>query len=184
MSASRRVIPIRRRGFRRFAPLLILLAILLVALGRAFFSGSSSPPETLAEGTYRVQRVVDGDTLLLKNDARIRLIGVDTPETVKPNHPVEPFGPEAKAFTEEFVAGGEVRLQFDRERLDKHGRFLAYAWVGDRMLNEELARAGLARAELHFHYSSAMKKRFQRAEAEAKAARRGIWSDAMRADAA
>lgn len=136
------------------------------------------PPENLAEGTYRVERVVDGDTLLLANQARIRLQGIDTPETVKPNHPVEPFGPEASAFTRKFVAegGGRVRLQFDRERVDKYGRFLAYVWEDDRMLNEALLRAGLATAETGFRYSAAMKDRFRRAEREAQAAGRGIWS--------
>jgi len=172
-SAARRV-PYRRR--RALAVLLVLAALVLVRLWQQ--DPSRAPPETLDEGTYRVERVVDGDTLLLANGARVRLQGVDTPETVKPNHPVEPFGPEATEFTRRFVAGGNgtVRLQFDRERLDKYGRFLAYVWVGDRMLNEELVRAGLATAELGYRYSSAMKTRFRRAEEEAKDAARGIWS--------
>jgi micrococcal nuclease len=106
----------------------------------------------------------------------VRLIGANTPETVKPRWPVEPWGPEASAFTKRFVAGGDVRLELDAELHDRYGRILAYVWVGDRMLNEELIRAGLARAELQYRYSAAMKVRFRHAEAEAKAARRGIWS--------
>lgn len=135
-------------------------------------------PEALTEGVYAVEKVVDGDTLALANRARVRLIGVDTPETVKPNHPVEPFGPEASEFTRRLVARSHwsVRLQFDRERQDKYGRFLAYVWVDDRLLNEELLLAGLARAETQYRYDAAMKKRFRAAEAEAKAAKRGIWS--------
>ena len=78
----------------------------------------------------------------------------------------------------QFVAGGTVRLQMDRERQDKYGRYLAYVWVGQRMLNEELIRFGLATAETGFRYSSSMKTRFRRAEAEAKDAGRGIWSSA------
>jgi micrococcal nuclease len=101
---------------------------------------------------------------------------VDTPETVKPNHPVEPWGPQASEFTRQFVAGGPVRLEFDRERLDRYGRFLAYVWVGGRMLNEELLRAGLARMEPQYRYARTVKERFRRAEEEAKAAGRGIWS--------
>jgi micrococcal nuclease len=101
---------------------------------------------------------------------------VDTPETVKPEHPVEPFGPEATQFTREFLASREARLTFDRERLDRFGRHLAYVWVGDRLLNEELARAGLARYESHFHYSPVMKRRFQKAQQEAQEAHRGVWS--------
>jgi micrococcal nuclease len=135
-------------------------------------------PSTLDERQYDVERVVDGDTLLLANRARIRLIGVDTPETVKPEHAVEPWGPEATQFTRQFVAAGHVRLQFDKERLDRYDRFLAYVWVENRMLNEELVRAGLARVELEYNYSPAMKTRFRRAEAAARAARVGIWSAA------
>lgn len=155
----------------------IVIAILIVV--RAWQDHSRpEPPEALPEGTYVVERVVDGDTLLLAGGARLRLIGSDTPETVKPGHPIEPFGPEATQFTRQFVAetDGRIRLQMDRERLDKYGRFLGYVWVRDRMLNEELIRAGLATAELGFRYSSSMKTRFRRAEEEAKAAGRGIWS--------
>jgi len=160
---------------RRRLPL-AAVAVVLLALVWRYFSAPPAPPEVLAEGLYEVERVVDGDTLLLANRARVRLIGADTPETVKPNHAIEPWGPEAAQFTQQFVAGGQVRLEFDRERLDKYGRFLAYVWVGDRMLNEQLIRAGLARAEPQYHYSPAMKTRFRRAEADAKSAERGIWS--------
>ncbi len=177
----------RRRSRSRFprrprirGPLGTLLAIVfvLIALVRWWHEPNTQAPEALAEGSYAVQRVVDGDTLLLTNHARVRLLGVDTPETVKPNHPVEPFGPEASEFTRRFIARGgwSVRLEFDRERQDKYGRFLAYAWVDDRMLNEELLRAGLARAETQYRYDAGKKKRFCAAEAEAKAAKRGIWS--------
>lgn len=162
---------------RRFVLVVLALAVLIVV--RLWRDQSRPPPpEALAEGNYRVQRVVDGDTLLLTNRAWVRLIGADTPETVRPNHPVEPFGPEATEFTRRFVArgNGSVRLQFDRERVDKYERFLAYVWVDDRMLNEELIRAGLATAETGFRYSSAMKLRFRRAEEEARAAGRRIWS--------
>ncbi len=126
-----------------------------------------------------MSRVVDGDTLLLENGTRIRLICADTPETVKPNFPVEPFGPEATKFTKDFLCAGRVFLTFDIERLDRYGRFLAYAWRDEnmeRMLNEELIRAGLAEAKTGYNFSQSMKTRFRRAEDEAKAARRGIWS--------
>ncbi len=163
----------RRRG------LIAALAILaLVALRVWQDRQDPVPPESLPEGNCAVERVVDGDTLLLAGGARVRLIGVDAPESVKPDSPVEPFGPEASQFTTDFVAAGSgtVRLQFDKERIDRYGRFLAYVWVGDRMLNEELVRSGLATAETGYRYSSSMKTRFRRAEDEAKSAGRGIWS--------
>jgi micrococcal nuclease len=167
------------RRFRRFPRrwnASLVLVVALVLLWQWYHGPPQAPPKSLAEGDYQVQRVVDGDTLVLANGARVRLLGVDTPETVKPNTPVQPWGSEASAFAKAFVAGGTVRLTFDSERTDKYDRFLAYVWVGDRMLNEELLRAGLGKALLQYPYSSAMKRRFRQAEAEAKQARRGMWS--------
>jgi micrococcal nuclease len=152
---------------------LVLALVWLVQFWRA--SDAPSPAQPLAEGNYQLRRVVDGDTILIVPHAVIRLIGVNAPETVKPEHPIEPWGPEASAFTKHFVSGGEVRLTFDRERVDRFGRFLAYVWVGDTMLNEELLRQGLARYEPQYHYSEAMKRRFRAAQQEAQRAHRGIW---------
>ena len=169
---------VARWALRRRPYLLVVVALAaLIAVGWWRHQLRLPPPEALAEGNYWVQRVVDGDTLLLTNRAWVRLIGADTPETVQPNHPVEPFGPEATEFTRRFIAEreGKVRLQFDRERVDKYERFLAYVWVDDRMLNEELIRVGLATAQTRFRYSSTMKTRFRRAEEEARATGRGIW---------
>ena len=154
----------------------VVIVVVLIALLRWWNPGLDGPPPVLEADVYRVERVVDGDTLLLTNRARVRLIGADTPETVRPDHPPEPWGEEATAFTKEFVSGGEVRLQFDGPRRDKYDRFLAHVWVGDRSLSEELIRAGLARATTRFQYSASMKSRFRRAEEEARAAGRGIWS--------
>lgn len=168
----------RRRQFRRspYRTLALCVVLALVALSRYWHGEPLEAPPELAEGLYRVQRVVDGDTIIFEPRVVVRLIGVNTPETVKPENPVEPFGPEASEFTRDFLGSGEARLTFDRERLDRFGRHLAYVWVGDRLLNEELVRAGLAHYESHFHYSPAMKRRFQKAQQEAREARRGIWS--------
>lgn len=174
----------RSLRYRARRPLLLVGLVCLVFILRFVASETQSPsgPETLSEGVYQVERVVDGDTLVLVGGARVRLIGADTPETVKPNHPVEPFGPEASEFTRGFVddAGGQVRLQFDRERKDRFDRFLAYVYAGDAMLNEELIRAGLAKARTEFDYSQTMKRRFRKAEEDARSAGRGIWSSPSR----
>jgi micrococcal nuclease len=174
----RRTVPFRLPR-RRWQAILVTILLLALAALRQWHPEllERAAPRTLESGAFQIARVVDGDTLLLADpDERVRLIGANAPETVKPNWPVEPWGPEASAFTKHFVAGGEIRLQFDSERRDKYGRILAYVWVGDRMLNEELIRAGLARAEMQYHYSAAMKARFRHAETEARTARRGIWS--------
>jgi endonuclease YncB( thermonuclease family) len=136
--------------------------------------------EVLTEGVRRVDRVVDGDTLRMESGARVRLQGVDTPETVREDYPVEAWGPEASQFTKDFVrqAGGRVKLTFGNERLDNYGRYLAFVWDGDRLLNEELVRAGLAKARLGGLFSSAFKRRLRLAQEEAQRAKRGIWSNA------
>ncbi len=133
----------------------------------------------LPPGIHNVERVVDGDTLILSTRrVRVRLQGVDTPETVREFTPVEPWGPEASAFTKAFVddAHGKLRVEIDGEPLDQYGRHLAFLWHGDRLLNEELVRRGLARATLQYDFSEGKKERLRRAQHDAKRARAGIWS--------
>jgi micrococcal nuclease len=173
----------RRYWHEPRAFVLFVLCCLLILWRLYEVSGSATGPELLEEGVHEVRRVVDGDTLLLESGARVRLQGIDTPETVMEGSPVEAWGPEASQFTKEFVerAGHKVRLTFSLERKDRHDRFLAFVWDGDVMLNEELVRAGLADARLDYRYSGTMKRRLERAEKEAKRAGRGIWSDAAAA---
>jgi micrococcal nuclease len=135
-------------------------------------------PEGHASGVYDIERVVDGDTLLMRGHQRVRLQGLDTPETVAEDRPVEPWGPEATAFTQRFIrdAGGRVELELDGEPQDQYGRWLRFVWHDGRMLNEELVRAGLARAKLGYNYSQAKKDQLRDAEREAQRAERGIWS--------
>jgi micrococcal nuclease len=166
----------RRRRWRVWLVVATLAALLLARLWQA--AHEPSEPELLDEGPHEVAEVIDGDTLRLANHGRVRLLGADTPETKHPDVPPQPWGTEAAQFTRDFIGHRPVRLQFDRERKDRYGRFLAYVYVEDRMLNEELLRAGLARALLDYPYRDAMKRRFQKAEAEAKAAKKGIWSAA------
>ncbi len=168
-----------KRRFRRPRPFrwaLLILVVVLMGVRIARREDASASPESLVEGPYRVRRVIDGDTLQLENNARIRLIGADTPETVHPKRPAEAWGPEATEFTRRFVSDGLVHLRFDRERLDRYDRFLAYVWVEDRLLNEALISAGLARARLEFHYAESMKRRFRQAQSQAQRANLGIWS--------
>ena len=155
------------------------MIVALVLLWRIYAAPQvQTGPDVLEEGIHEVQRVVDGDTLLLASGARVRLQGIDTPETVAEDRPVEAWGPEASQFTKDFIAhaGGRVRLTFSLERRDRYDRFLAFAWNGDVMLNEELVRAGLAEARLDYRYSATMKRRLAAAQEEAKRAGRGIWS--------
>lgn len=170
---------------RRFRPLRtwrfwvgwLILFVVLVRI--VYLLRYNDRPRDLAEGEYVVSYVIDGDTLILDDGKRVRLIGVDAPETHVPNQPVEPWGTEASAFARDFVdrSGRRLRLQFDDERLDVYGRYLAYLWAGDKMLNEELIRAGLGRYTPRFRFSETMKRRFRVAEREAKGKHVGIWSE-------
>jgi micrococcal nuclease len=154
-------------------------------------SGSPSPPSAQA-GTgatpappsdnsqaqrVLVERVVDGDTLVIAGGDRVRLIGVDTPETHHPSKPPQPYGQEAFEFTRRMVEGKWVELRYDPgETKDRYGRTLAYVYIDGRFLNETLIQQGLARALTNYPFSSSMKSRFRAAEAQAKSARRGVWS--------
>lgn len=92
----------------------------------------------------QVKRVIDGDTFVIDTDERVRLIGIDTPETVHPTVEVQPFGPEASEFTKNAIEGKQVRLEFDVDLYDRYNRLLAYAYYDDIFLNEELILKGLA----------------------------------------
>jgi micrococcal nuclease len=140
---------------------------------------ATKTPRALDNGTYEVSRVVDGDTLLLKKDRlRVRLQGVDTPETVKEGAPVEVWGPEATAYTDRFIreAGNRVDITVDGEGVDQYGRHLAFVWHDGRLLNEELIVEGFARAKLEYDYSQKMKDRLRSAQEKARRETRGIWS--------
>ncbi|MEW4488549.1 thermonuclease family protein [Thalassoglobus sp. JC818] len=168
-----------RKRFRRpsrTGPVLFVLLILWIAYRLYSVSEQQQQAPVATYENVVVARVVDGDTLLLDSGARLRLLGVDTPETKHPDLPPQPFGLEATQFTERFIQSGDVRLEFDRERFDNYGRILAFVFVNDRMLNEELVAAGLATAEPQYPYRGDYKRRFLKAEESAKAARLAIWS--------
>ena len=122
----------------------------------------------------RVVRVVDGDTLLLDRKERVRLIGVDTPETVDPRRPVQRFGKEASAFTKRMVEGKKVRLEYDQDRTDRFGRTLAYVYLEDgTFLNAEIVRQGYGHAYTRFPFKYL--EEFRGYEREAREAQRGLW---------
>ncbi|MBR5709267.1 MAG: thermonuclease family protein [Thermoguttaceae bacterium] len=164
----------------------ICLFVVLVMIASYLYKQLTLPNEepNLKEGVYNVERVIDGDTILLSGGIRVRLMGIDTPETVKPRSEVEPFGPEATAFTKQAIAqnGNRVFIRLDCDRFDKYGRNLAFVYLGESdgegvvLLNEELVRAGLAKAIMTFNYSMSIKRRLYKAQKEAIENRRGIWS--------
>jgi micrococcal nuclease len=124
-----------------------------------------------------VVAVVDGDTVAVDWQGRrqtVRLLGVDTPETVHPERTVECYGPQASAFTRRALLGRPVGLSFDRLRHDRFGRLLAYATVDGRRFNDRLLAEGYARLMV-IPPNVAHARALLRAELEARRAGRGLW---------
>jgi micrococcal nuclease len=124
-----------------------------------------------------VTRVIDGDTIVVAGVGTVRLIGVDTPETVDPRKPVELFGQEASDFTRRMAQGKVVRLEFDFQRLDKYQRTLAYAYLPDgTFLNAEIVKQGYGHAYVKYPFKYL--DQFRGYEREARERGRGLWGDA------
>lgn len=125
-----------------------------------------------------VTRVVDGDTLEINykgNEEDVRLLLIDTPETVHPSKPTEPFGPEASQFVKDTLTGKEIRLKIGTEERDKYGRLLAYVFVGEETIQEMLLRKGLAKTA-YLYNDLTMLDEFHKEQDIAKNKGVGIWS--------
>jgi micrococcal nuclease len=152
----------------------ILFAVVALLVLRPWEVGPDAGPTS---ALALVTRVVDGDTIEARIGGEVedvRLIGVDTPETVEPGEPVQCFGPRASDFTHRQLEGRRVRLVFGVERRDAYGRLLAYAYLRDRLFNAALLRRGLARS-LTIPPNDRFAARFKRLELAAARAGRGLW---------
>ncbi|WP_051223541.1 thermonuclease family protein [Conexibacter woesei] len=157
-----------------------VLALILVALAFAAVAGCGSSPSATGD-TAQVRRVVDGDTILLTSGERVRLIGIDTPESVKPGTPVQCFAKRASAFTHTLLDGARVRLVYGAERRDRYGRLLAYVYrARDRLfVNAELVRQGYART-LEIAPNTGHARQFAALASAARRAGKGLWSACRR----
>lgn len=175
---------IRRAGSITLAG---LTATVLTLLGARIVVDGENPPALghLPDGTEAVsghiESVTDGDTVVVDfgsaGTERVRLLGIDTPETVKPGSPVECWGPEASARAEELLPPGtEILARRDTEVRDRYGRLLLYLWRADDGLfvNELLLAEGHA-VTLSIEPNSTYRSRFSATEAEARGAGLGLW---------
>jgi micrococcal nuclease len=160
---------VKRRKWPAYLLALICCLCLLAACS------TDNQPRPNGEISVTVKRVVDGDTFETTTGEKVRLIGVDTPETVKPNHPVEPYGKEASQFTKQLLEGKTLTLRFDVEPYDKYHRLLAYAYLPDgTFVNDKLVRDGYARV-MTIPPNVAFAEQFLAAEREAREHHRGLW---------
>jgi micrococcal nuclease len=163
----------------RRALLVVVVVIVVVLVARFGWPGSDEPAPPPGEAV--VERVVDGDTVVLQlqgGTESVRLIGVDTPETVKPDTPVQCYGPEASAHLHELLPEGtQVRVARDEEARDHFGRLLLYVWRADdeRFVNLEILTGGYGRP-LSIAPNVAHQREFAEAADAAQDAGRGLWS--------
>ena len=123
----------------------------------------------------KVRRVIDGDTFVLEDGIKVRLIGIDAPETNHPLKPVEYFAPESKQFLVTLVEGQDVKLVLGVDKTDRYGRMLAYVYIHDTIhVNLEMLRLGFATAYLL--YPHVLEDDFLAAEIEARRSGLGMWS--------
>lgn len=184
--------------------LLFVLSCFLIAV--TFISSFNNPKQTLTLGknvlpnntiqgvknniqkdtanivSFKVTKVIDGDTIEIEGGQRIRYIGMDTPETVDPRKPVQCFGREASNKNKELVEGKDIRLEKDVSETDKYGRLLRYIYLpaadsnsGDLFVNEYLIKEGYAHAS-SYPPDIKYQEQFSAAERDAQENTRGLWN--------
>lgn len=161
-----------------------LVTALVLVIPKIHISKKAIQPvkESVTEkpGYYKVTYVTDGDTFTVNMDGRtekVRLIGVDTPETVKPNSPQECYGKKASDFTKHTLADQTVRLEADpiNQNRDRYDRLLRYAYLPDGSLfNATLISEGYAFAYLSFPFTKS--EEFRQLQVKAHENNVGLWA--------
>lgn len=168
----------RRRQLFSILLTFILLTIIF-ALQSQLFKKTGSKLEQSQPGLYSINHFVDGDTIAVNMNGiveTVRMIGIDTPETHKPNTPVQCYGPEAATFTKQLIGSSSVRLQADSldTNRDRYNRLLRYVYLPDgRLVEAELINNGYAFAYTQFPFEKSQE--FTTLENQAKSIKKGLW---------
>lgn len=171
---------------RKVLYVLIFIILLLIGFSESgnlewlrFDAFKSTTPKVTDNIQYfTVERIVDGDTLVLSGLGKVRLLGIDTPELEEPRKPVECFALEASARLKELTEGQVVGVEFDetQDQVDKFGRPLVYLYRKDGLfVNLEMIAGGYA-FEYTYNAPYLFQREFKMAEAQARTAQQGLWS--------
>ncbi len=153
----------------------VLLNILFGARGN-FVPNSSVIGVATDSAKIIVSHVTDGDTIRLQSGEKVRLIGIDTPETVDPRRAVGCFGKQASEFTTAKLLNQEVVLEKDVSETDRYGRLLRYIWLQGELFNEILVRQGYAYA-VSYPPDVKYQTRLKAAQILAQKEKLGLWSE-------
>ena len=161
----------------------LIVAILVALAGLVLASPAQAYPTMPRgiQGPYTVIKVVDGDTIWVDNNGKrqkIRMIGLDTPESVDPRKPVQCFALEASAQAKTILGGQSVYLETDpsQDSVDRYGRTLAYVWTASgRLYNLDMIADGYAH-EYTYYLPYRYQADFKAAEGDARTQSRGLWS--------
>lgn len=147
----------------------VTVAFLLAGMSRR---ENAPPEETVRKAT--VEKVIDGDTFILRTGEKVRLIGVDTPELHRKNTPVQYYAEEARIFLKNLIEGKEVSLRSDWQGTDQYGRSLAYVYLEDSIfVNMEIVKQGYGFT--YTRYPFEYMDDFRRHQKEARESSRGLW---------
>lgn len=181
MSASHKL-PAGVSTLRIGGIIIVVFSLAYQLMGWTFLNTPETGPVPNTVGTYyKVTKVIDGDTLHINKDGtdeKVRLIGINTPETVDPRTPVQCFGKEASNRMKELAEGKSVKLEYDDSQSlrDAYGRLLAYVYLEDgEMLNRKMVAEGYA---YEYTYLTPYKyqSEFRSLQNLARTSGRGLWA--------
>lgn len=160
--------PLQSHRSRFFSFLAGMLILILLSGWTAGWAAERRP--------VRVRQVIDGDSLILADNTRLRLIGLDAPELGREGRDDKPWAQAARGRLAELVRGGGLELELDEERYDRYGRLLGYLFGQGRLINEVILEEGLARVFI-VGPSTRYAERLIAAERRARSAGRGLWAE-------
>lgn len=179
----------------RNIPFKIGLFILLILIGLGVFAymyptntatTTPQPPrhahDNASSETGIIVHITDGDTFDILIDgrkSRVRMLGINTPESVDPRRPVECFGREASNYLKDLINNKQVRLEQDSDKpgTDEYGRLLRYVFLGDTNINEQMIRDGYAYEYTYKSEKYTYQNQFKKAEKFARENKLGLWAE-------